>query len=110
IIAGHCGLDPIERDGLREIGHGHWEGMKRDDVERQFGSEYVAWEADPFTFAPAGGESGVAVLARAAGDPRDRRRASGDPGAGRLTQGHAAVGAEQSSRLRSARLPGSPGP
>ena len=27
--------------------------------------EYAAWEADPFTFAPAGGESGVAVLARA---------------------------------------------
>jgi len=65
IIAGHCGLEPVERDGLREIGHGHWEGMKRDDVERQFGTEYAAWEADPFTFAPAGGESGVAVLARA---------------------------------------------
>jgi broad specificity phosphatase PhoE len=65
IVAGHCGLEPIVRDGLREIGHGHWEGMKREDVERQFGAEYAAWEADPFTFAPAGGESGVAVLARA---------------------------------------------
>jgi broad specificity phosphatase PhoE len=65
IIAGHCRLDPVTRDGLREIGHGHWEGMKREDVERQFGPEYAMWEADPFTFAPAGGESGVAVLARA---------------------------------------------
>ena len=65
IIAGHCRLEPVTRDGLREIGHGHWEGMKRDDVERQFGPEYAMWEADPFTFAPAGGESGVAVLARA---------------------------------------------
>ena len=65
IVAGHCALEPITRDGLREIGHGHWEGMKRDDVERQFGPEYGAWEADPFTFAPVGGESGVAVLARA---------------------------------------------
>jgi broad specificity phosphatase PhoE len=65
IVAGHCGLEPVTRDGLREIGHGHWEGMKREDVERQFGAEYAAWEADPFTFAPAGGESGVAVLARA---------------------------------------------
>ncbi len=27
--------------------------------------EYEAWESDPFTFAPEGGESGVAVLARA---------------------------------------------
>jgi probable phosphoglycerate mutase len=65
IVAGYCGLEPVARDGLREIGHGHWEGMKRDDVEREFGSEYAAWEADPFTFAPLGGESGVAVLARA---------------------------------------------
>ena len=65
IIAGHCGLAPVERDGLREIAHGHWEGMKRDDVERDFADEYAAWESDPFTFAPAGGESGVAVLARA---------------------------------------------
>jgi probable phosphoglycerate mutase len=65
IVAGHCDLEPVVRDGLREIGHGHWEGMKREDVERQFAGEYAAWEADPFTFAPAGGESGVAVLARA---------------------------------------------
>lgn len=65
IVAGHCGLEPIARDGLREIAHGHWEGMKREDVEREFGREYASWEADPFTFAPAGGESGLAVLARA---------------------------------------------
>ena len=65
IIATRCRLEPIVRDGLREIGHGHWEGMTRADVERQFGDEYAAWEADPFTFAPSGGESGVAVLARA---------------------------------------------
>lgn len=65
IIADHCGLETVTTDGLREIGHGHWEGMKRDEVEREFASEYAAWEADPFTFAPAGGESGVAVLARA---------------------------------------------
>jgi len=65
IIGRHCGLEPIVRDGLREIGHGHWEGMKRGDVEKQFAEEHAAWSADPFTFAPEGGESGVAVLARA---------------------------------------------
>ena len=65
IVAGHCRLEPVICDGLREIGHGHWEGMKREDVERQFGAEYAAWEANPFAFAPEGGESGVAVLARA---------------------------------------------
>ena len=65
IIAEQCGLEPATRDGLREMGHGHWEGMKRRDVEEQFAVEYAAWEADPFTFAPEGGESGLGVLARA---------------------------------------------
>ena len=61
----------VEVDGLREIGHGHWEGMKRSDVERQFADEYAMWTQDPFTFAPAGGESGVAVLTRALPALRD---------------------------------------
>lgn len=53
------------RDGLREISHGRWEGLTRGEVEGHFPGEYAAWEEDPFTFAPEGGESGVAVLARA---------------------------------------------
>jgi broad specificity phosphatase PhoE len=65
IVAEPCGLVPIGRDGLREISHGHWEGLTRREVEQRFASEYAAWEEDPFTFAPSGGESGVAVLARA---------------------------------------------
>lgn len=59
------GLAPVHRDGLREISHGHWEGLTRAEVEAQFGDEYSTWEADPFTFAPPGGESGLSVLARA---------------------------------------------
>ncbi len=60
------GAEGVEtRDGLREMSHGHWEGLARADVEARHGDEYAAWEEDPFTFAPAGGESGVAVLARA---------------------------------------------
>lgn len=58
-------LTPIQQDGLREIHHGHWEGMLRADVEAQFSEEYAAWEEDPFTFAPQGGEAGVNVIARA---------------------------------------------
>ena len=53
------------RDELREIGHGHWEGLTRREVEARFDGEYAAWEADPLTFAPEGGESGITVLARA---------------------------------------------
>jgi probable phosphoglycerate mutase len=71
IVGSRCGLEPIARDGLREISHGHWEHRKRADVARDFADEYAAWEEDPFTFAPAGGESGVAVLARALPVVRD---------------------------------------
>jgi len=65
ILATPHNLDVIHRDGLREIHHGHWEGMRRADVEAQFPDEYAAWEEDPFTFAPEGGEAGVNVIARA---------------------------------------------
>jgi len=53
------------RDGLGEIGHGHWEGLTRAEVEAKFPEEYANWEEDPLTYAPEGGESGIAVLARA---------------------------------------------
>lgn len=52
-------------DGLREISHGHWEGMKRADVETMYPKEYARWETDPFSYAPRGGESGLSVTARA---------------------------------------------
>lgn len=57
---------PVEtRDGLREISHGHWEGMTRQDVEEKFPAEATAWEEDPYTCAPEDGETGLAVTARA---------------------------------------------
>ncbi len=65
IIGKTFDLAPLVRDGLAEISHGRWEGLTRAEVEERFGDEYAAWEEDPFTFAPEGGESGVAVLARA---------------------------------------------
>jgi broad specificity phosphatase PhoE len=65
IIAEPHGLEPVPRHGLREIDHGHWEGLTRQEVERRFGDEYARWEADPFTVAPDGGECGVDVMARA---------------------------------------------
>jgi broad specificity phosphatase PhoE len=89
ILSSRCGLTPITRDGLREIAHGHWEGLTRDDVERQFAAEYAAWEEDPFTFAPAGGESGVAVLARAL--PVVREIVTAHPGAHVLVVSHKAT-------------------
>ena len=42
-------LSPQPLEGLREINHGHWEGLTRAEVEEQFVGEYENWSADPFT-------------------------------------------------------------
>ena len=65
ILAAPHKLDVQTRDGLREIHHGRWEGMTRREVEEKFPDEAAEWEKDPYTFAPLGGESGLAVTARA---------------------------------------------
>ena len=65
IISKGWPVAPVSVDELREIAHGHWEGLQRKQVEERFAAEYSMWEQDPFSCAPAGGESGVEVLARA---------------------------------------------
>jgi probable phosphoglycerate mutase len=65
ILAAPHHLEVQTCDGFREISHGHWEGMTRGEVEEKFPDEMAEWEKDPYTFAPPGGESGLAVTARA---------------------------------------------
>lgn len=65
ILAEPHGLEVQTRDGLREISHGRWERLTRKEVEQAFPDEAAAWDKDPYTFAPVGGESGLAVTARA---------------------------------------------
>jgi probable phosphoglycerate mutase len=65
ILAKPHTLDVQTRDGLREISHGRWEQMTRKEVDVKYPEEASAWEEDPFNFAPIGGESGLAVTARA---------------------------------------------
>ncbi|HSJ00846.1 MAG: histidine phosphatase family protein [Verrucomicrobium sp.] len=64
LIARPHGLEVQPKDGLKEISHGHWEEMTRTEVEAKYPEEAASWEEDPFTFAPEGGESGLAVTAR----------------------------------------------
>ncbi len=64
ILALPHALTPTRKPALREVDHGHWEGMRHKDVEENFAKEYAAWDADPLLAAPRGGESGLAVLAR----------------------------------------------
>lgn len=65
ILAAPHAMEVRASDGLREISHGHWEQMTRKEVEATYPEEAAAWDRDPFTFAPEGGESGLAVTARA---------------------------------------------
>jgi probable phosphoglycerate mutase len=65
ILAEPHHLKVLTRPALREISHGHWEEMTRREVEQKFPEEAAEWEKDPYTFAPTGGESGLAVTARA---------------------------------------------
>jgi broad specificity phosphatase PhoE len=65
ILAAPHGKPVTPKEGLREISHGHWEGKTRATVEKEHPKEYALWEADPFSFAPPGGETGIAVTARA---------------------------------------------
>jgi broad specificity phosphatase PhoE len=65
ILAAPHKLEVQKRSGLREISHGHWEQMTREEVEQRFPQEADEWEKDPYTFAPPGGESGLGVTARA---------------------------------------------
>ncbi len=65
LIAQPHGLEPVKRDGLREISHGRWEGLTRAEMLAAYPAEAAAWDEDPYTFAPEGGETGLAVTARA---------------------------------------------
>ena len=61
----HHGLVASPTPTLREIDHGHWEGKPQALVQEQFAEEYQRWSADPLSYAPPGGETGLSVLSRA---------------------------------------------
>lgn len=65
ILAAARGREVVPESGFREIDHGVWEGLTREEAETGFGSMYARWEADPYNFAPEKGETGLAVAARA---------------------------------------------
>lgn len=65
LVAASHGREVVPRADLREMSHGRWEQMTRSEVETLYPQDYARWEADPFSFAPEGGETGLAVTARA---------------------------------------------
>lgn len=89
IVARPHGVTPVPRPELSEITHGHWEGLRRSEVEARYPEEYAAWESDPFTCAPSGGESGLQVMARAL--PVIREIVAAHPGRTILVVSHKAT-------------------
>lgn len=57
-------MDIQQRNGLREIAYGNWEGKTPKEVNQQYHDEYVKWLADPGWNSPTGGETGIAIARR----------------------------------------------
>jgi probable phosphoglycerate mutase len=64
-VADRVGLPVETADGLREIAYGEWDGLRQDEVERQFPAEFHWWALDPASRGTPGGETAFAVAARA---------------------------------------------
>jgi probable phosphoglycerate mutase len=60
-----AGLQVLVEPGLREIAYGEWDGRPEADVERDDPERFHAWAAHPGVVAPPGGETGLAIAARA---------------------------------------------
>ncbi|MDQ6831557.1 MAG: histidine phosphatase family protein [Gemmatimonadota bacterium] len=58
------GIPVEQRDELKEIAYGEWEGATVEEVDRNFHDEYVRWTADPAWNPPSGGETAVTISQR----------------------------------------------
>lgn len=64
-IANEQGKDVAIEETLTEIDHGRWNGLMRDEVEKQFGPLLEVWQTEPSRAQMPGGESIGDVSARA---------------------------------------------
>lgn len=64
-IAKALGLDPLLREGVREISYGQWEGKEKEEIKRTLGEDHEDWMTEPAWNPPTGGETAVQVATRA---------------------------------------------
>jgi len=64
IVGDAVGRDLIVDHRLTELNYGNWEGSTFDEIRRNSPAIYRAWDADPATNAPPGGETGVQLIER----------------------------------------------
>lgn len=57
-------IAPEIHAGLNEIAYGAWEGLTKDQVDRDYHNEYVNWLADPAWHCPTEGELAIEVARR----------------------------------------------
>lgn len=51
------GVKAVKDERLRELHYGEWEGKTREEIEAQEPELFEAWQIEPTTYLPAGGES-----------------------------------------------------
>jgi broad specificity phosphatase PhoE len=66
IVAELVGAPVVAHDGLNEIFLPHWDGLTKEEITGNFGSEYPSWLSDPADFQVQGCETILAVQQRAA--------------------------------------------
>lgn len=54
-----------QRDGLKEIDYGKWEGLSVDQAKETFAADHAKWTADPASNSPTGGETALQIAHRA---------------------------------------------
>ncbi|MBW4650324.1 MAG: histidine phosphatase family protein [Kastovskya adunca ATA6-11-RM4] len=59
------GLQPEQREELKEINYGKWEGKSVETVSHDYHDDYIRWLADPAWYPPTEGELAVAIASRA---------------------------------------------
>lgn len=65
-ICDRVGMEPIIREGLKEMHFGDWEDKTKEEVYHQYTADYVRWLTEPAWNPPTGGgETGVQVASRA---------------------------------------------
>ncbi|MBI3861988.1 MAG: histidine phosphatase family protein [Planctomycetia bacterium] len=63
-IAAARGLAVKEIEGLYNVNHGLWQGLKVDDVRRKHPKVFKQWQESPEAICPPGGESLADAVAR----------------------------------------------
>ncbi len=63
-IAQVVGLQPATDPRLRELAFGSWEGLTYREIQQRWPEQYLAWQNDPVTRVPPGGETLAQTLQR----------------------------------------------